>query len=501
MEIKENVRIEDVPKEVRMVGGVLLAAGYEAYLVGGCVRDLFTGNAPKDYDITTNATPEQIISLFPKTFYENSFGTVGVVTCGEELGSVCSNESVKIVEVTPFRKEGKYLDGRHPEKVEWANSVEDDLSRRDFTCNALALNMATSRLIDRYCGLEDLKNGLLRAVRDPDERFQEDGLRLLRAVRFAAQLDLELDIVTRESVIRNADMLRRISSERVRDEFSKLLMTDNPMKGLVLLEQVGLLKYIVPELERGIGVTQNQAHKYDVWEHNLRTLQHAADKGWPLLIRLAALFHDVSKPETKRFSREKGIITFYGHDVVGGRVTREILTRLKYPKEIIEDVSLLVRWHMFFSDTEQISLSAVRRMISNVGEDMIWELMNLRICDRVGTGRPKEEPYRFRKYQAMVEQALKDPISLKMLKIDGKGIMDVTQETPGPKIGYILHALFQEVIEEPMKNTEEYLRERALHMKSYPLEELKTLAEKGREEMTEKNEELIKDIQKKFRVS
>jgi hypothetical protein len=217
-------------------------------------------------------------------------------------------------------------------------------------------------------------------------------------------------------------------------------------------------------------------------------------------MRLSALFHDVSKPETKRFSREKNVITFYGHDVVGARVTREILTRLKYPKEITEDVSLLVRWHMFFSDTDQISLSAVRRMIANVGEDMIWELMNLRMCDRVGTGRPVENPYRFRAYQAMVEQAMKDPVTLKMLKIDGKRIMGVTRETPGPKIGYILHALFEEVIENPEKNTIEYLEERALHMKSLPIEELKLLAEKGKEEMEEKNVEIVKEIKKQFHV-
>jgi poly(A) polymerase/tRNA nucleotidyltransferase (CCA-adding enzyme) len=208
----------------------------------------------------------------------------------------------------------------------------------------------------------------------------------------------------------------------------------------------------------------------------------------------------VSKPETKRFSREKNVITFYGHDVVGARVTHEILSRLKYSKEIIEDVSLLVRWHMFFSDTEQISLSAVRRMISNVGKDMIWDLMNLRMCDRVGTGRPVENPYRFRAYQAMVEQAMKDPVTLKMLKIDGKRIMDVIQETPGPKIGFILHALFQEVIDEPEKNTTEYLEERALHMKSLPLEELKHLAERGKEEMEEKNDNQIKEIKKQFHV-
>ncbi len=500
MEIKDNLDISTLPKEVRSVGAVLVASGFEAYIVGGCVRDLLMGKDPKDYDITTNATPEEIIALFPKTFYENTFGTVGVVTCGEDLDTVCSSENVKIVEVTPFRKEGKYLDGRHPSEVSWAKTVDEDLVRRDFTCNALAYSVKDLQVKDISQGQKDIKDKVVRAVGNPDDRFEEDALRLLRAIRFVVHLDFNLDPVTHESIKRNAQLIKRISQERIRDEFSKIIMTDFPMRGVILLSELGLLQHIVPELEKGKGVGQNQAHKYDVWEHNLRTLQHAADKKWPLFMRLSALFHDVSKPETKRFSREKNVITFYGHDVVGARVTREILSRLRYPKEIIEDVSLLVRWHMFFSDTDQISLSAVRRMISNVGEDMIWELMNLRMCDRVGMGRPVENPYRFRAYQAMVEQAMKDPVTLKMLKIDGKRIMGVTQETPGPKIGYILHALFEEVIENPEKNTVEYLEERALHMKSLPIEELKALAEKGKEGMEEKNIEQVSAIKKQFHV-
>ncbi len=489
-----------LPKEVRMVLGALKFAGFEAYVVGGSVRDLVMDREPKDYDVTTNATPEQIISLFPKTFYENTFGTVGVVTCGEDLGTVCSSDSVRIVEVTPYRKEGKYEDGRHPSDVTWASELKNDLVRRDFTINALAYDLSTETIVDEYKGQEDIKDKVIKTVGNADDRFQEDALRLIRAIRFCAQLDFDLDSVTRESLERNAHLIKKVSWERIRDEFSKILLTDAPMRGVILLSEVGLLQHIVPEIERGRGVSQNQAHKFDVWEHNLRTLQHAADKKWPLFMRLSALFHDVSKPETKRFSREKNVITFYGHDVVGARVTHEILTRLKYSKEIIEDVTLLVRWHMFFSDTEQISLSAVRRMISNVGKDMIWDLMNLRMCDRVGTGRPVENPYRFRAYQAMVEQAMKDPVTLKMLKIDGKRIMDVTQETPGPRIGFILHALFQEVIDNPEKNTTEYLEERALHMKSLPLEELKQLAERGKEEMEDRNEEMVSSIKKQFHV-
>ena len=489
-----------IPKEVISVLAVLQSAKFVAFLVGGCVRDLMMGNNPKDYDVTTNATPEEIIALFPKTFYENTYGTVGVVTCGEDLGTVCSDESVKIVEVTPYRLESDYTDSRHPDEVEWSKSIEDDLKRRDFTVNAMAYNPISGEVVDLFNGQNDLRDKILRAVGDPDKRFQEDALRLMRAVRFVCQLDFDLDSVTRESLERNSGLLKNISRERVRDEFIKTINTDFIMRGVVLMRDLNILQFVVPELLRGIGVMQNQAHSFDVWEHNLRTAQHAADKKWPLHIRLSALFHDISKPETRRFSKEKNDYTFYGHDVVGGRVSREIMERLKFPKDISETVVTLVRWHMFFSDTEQITLSAVRRLISNVGKDNIWDLINLRICDRIGTGRPKEEPYRLRMYESMVKQALEDPISLKMLKTDGVRIMSVTQETPGPKVGYILHALFNEVLEEPARNTEEYLDNRAKELVLLSVEELKELGKQGKDVMEEKNIEKVKEIRKQFKV-
>ena len=333
-----QIQQNQVPKEVLMVIAVLQGASFEAYLVGGCVRDIIMGVTPKDYDVTTNATPEEIIALFPKTFYENTYGTVGVVTCGEDLGTVCSNESVKIVEVTPYRIESNYEDNRHPKTVTWSKNILDDLGRRDFTANAIAYNPVTHEIVDPYNGIKDIENKIIRAVGDPDVRFQEDALRLMRAIRFMSQLDFDIEFVTRESVEKNNNLLKNISRERVRDEFCKLLMTNYPMRGLVIMKETGLLDHCVPELLRGVGVTQNQAHAYDVWEHNLRTLQHAADKKWPLHVRLAAIFHDISKPETKRFSREKNVITFYGHDVVGARVTHEIMERLKFSKEMIQKV-------------------------------------------------------------------------------------------------------------------------------------------------------------------
>jgi poly(A) polymerase/tRNA nucleotidyltransferase (CCA-adding enzyme) len=273
------------------------------------------------------------------------------------------------------------------------------------------------------------------------------------------------------------------------------------MMALVLAHQLGLLKYIAPDLIRGIGVDQNQAHSYDVFEHNLRSLQHAADKGWELDIRLAALFHDISKPETRRRSDEKNDWTFHGHEVVGGRLVKIILTDLRFSRETIEKVGKLVRWHMFFSDPDQITLSAVRRMIRNVGEENIHDLLNLRICDRIGTGRPKEQPFRFRKYKAMVDEALRDPISVGMLKTDGTRLMEKFHVKAGPSIGHVLNALLEEVLEDPKRNSEEYLDSRTVELLKLPETDLKALGEAGKRKKEEAEEAEIKKIQEKHHVA
>jgi poly(A) polymerase/tRNA nucleotidyltransferase (CCA-adding enzyme) len=268
-----------------------------------------------------------------------------------------------------------------------------------------------------------------------------------------------------------------------------------------MLHSTGLLTHIVPELEVGRGVKQPQAHAYDVWEHLLRTAQHAADKEFNLEMRLAALFHDVGKPKTKGFSHETNQPTFYGHEVVGSRETRKILERMKFSRATIEKVTKLVRWHMFFADTESITLSAVRRMIVNVGPENIWDLMNLRVCDRIGTGRPKENPYRLRKYKAMIEEALRDPVSVGMLKIDGKKLMETLQIGPGPKIGFILNALLEEVLEDPKLNTEEYLVAKSKELLALPEPELKARADKGKEKKEHVEDREIGDIRRKHKVS
>ena len=490
----------NIPKEIRGVLMILEQAGFEAYLVGGGVRDIVRKKTPKDWDVATNAVPEEIIKLFPKTFYENAFGTVGVVTCGEDLGTVCSDDSVKVVEVTPYRVEEKYSDGRHPDKVSFSKSINDDLKRRDFTINSMAYRLATNELLDPFRGRVDLENNIIRAVGNPEDRISEDALRILRAVRFSSELGFSCDTDLEKVIREKKDDLEKISKERIRDEFVKILLSDNPMDGITLAHTLGLLGFIAPELERGIGVMQNQAHKYDVWGHNLRTLQHAADKKWPLIIRIAALFHDISKPETRRFSPEKNDYTFYGHDVVGARVARSIMQRLKFSNEITEIVTMLVRWHMFFSDVEQITLSAVRRLIAHVGEKHIWELMDLRVCDRIGTGRPKENPYRLRKYKSMVEEALRDPVSVGMLKVDGGEIMKITGEAPGPRVGFILHAILEEVLDDPKLNEKDVLEKRVLELAKLSDGELKKLGQAGKEAKEKKEEEELTEIRKKHWV-
>jgi poly(A) polymerase/tRNA nucleotidyltransferase (CCA-adding enzyme) len=482
--------------------------GFEAYLIGGCVRDLLLNRKPKDWDVTTDATPEEIIALFKDTFYENNYGTVGIVN--EES----KDETLKVIEVTPYRLEAEYSDNRRPDHVTFSKNLEDDLQRRDFTINAIALDIKeiaknksvkggpkfSGEYLDYYNGHEDLQAKIIRTVGEAHDRFTEDGLRILRAVRIATEIGFCIDKKTEKAIVTNASLLTNIAKERIRDEFTKIIMSDNPMAGLVLCRKMGLIPYIIPKIESTVSVEQSRSHIYDVFEHSLRSLQHTADKKYPLEIRLAALFHDIGKPPTRRRDKEQDIWTFYGHEVTGAKIVAEILADLRFPKKIIEKVTKLVRWHMFFADTEQISLSAVRRIISSVGRDNIWDLMNLRGADRMGMGRPKESPYRLRKYHSMVEEAMTDPVSVGMLEIDGAQVMKFTGEAPGPKIGYMLHALLEEMLENPALNTEEYLKKRAKELAKLDANDLKKLGDSGKETKEKEEEKKIEEIRKKHWV-
>ena len=491
-----------IPKEVLEVSQKLKSAGYEAYLIGGCVRDILIGRKPADWDVTTNAKPEEIIKTFPDTFYENVYGTVGV------KNENATDETLKVVEVTPYRLEAEYSDNRRPDSVTFSDKLEDDLKRRDFTFNAIALNIDgvgkeegfyKGQIVDLFNGQEDLNNKILRTVGNPHERFQEDGQRILRAVRIGNYVGFEIDSETEKALAEESHLLKNIAKERIRDEFVKIIMSPEPAQGIKMCQKFSLLKYIIPELEKTIGIEQGGAHKFDVWEHSLRSLQHAADRNFTLEVRLSALFHDIGKPKSRR-AGEKKEWTFYGHEVIGARMTEKILLDLRFPTKVIEKVTKYVRTHMFFADTELISLSAVRRIVARVGKDNVWDLMDLRACDRIGMGRPKEDPYRLRKYHAMIEEATRAPISVGMLNIDGKKIMEVAKEAPGPKIGFVLHALLEEVLDDPKLNTEEYLNKRASELIQLPEKDLREIGEEGKKKKEEENEEEVKIIRKSHKV-
>lgn len=483
----------DIPLVVRQTAETLENAGYEAYLVGGCVRDLLRGKSPKDWDLTTNAHPEQIQELFVEHYANNDFGTIGVKTEDED-------PTLAIIEITPYRSESGYTDLRRPDTVTFGVSLDEDLSRRDFTINALAYRPKTDTLVDHFGGMEDLDAKRLKTVGDAHARFNEDALRMMRAVRLAAELGFVIEPATMTAISENSLLLKRISIERVAAEFLRIINSSEPMQGIIFLEKLGLLEHFIPELKAGIGCDQSGIHAFDVYEHNLRTLQAAADKDFPEHVRVAALFHDIGKPATRRTGGKNKHYTFFGHEVVGARMTKSILERLKLPRETIDTVVNLVRWHMFFSDPEMITLSAVRRTITRIGEEHIEDLLNLRVCDRIGTGRPKEQPFRFRKYKAMVDEALRDPISVKMLKVNGDRIMAMTGEKPGRRLGYVLNALLEEALEDSTKNTEEYMEKRALELLTLDEAALIELSEAGKRKQAEEEAAALRDIAREHKV-
>ncbi len=497
-----------IPQEVKNIIEKLQEKGFEAYAVGGCVRDLILGKKPKDWDVTTNASPEEIQKIFPESVYENEFGTVGVKTGSDD-------ESLKIVEVTTYRVDAKYTDKRHPDSVRFTRNLEEDLARRDFTINAMALEIqnlkiknqndnSKFKIIDPFNGQRDLKDKLIRAVGEPEERFGEDALRMLRAVRFAVELSLtdsrvqrgvelgfEIEEKTKAAIKKNAGWLKAIAKERIRDEFEKIIMSASPDKGILMLHELGLLEFIIPELETGVDVRQNRHHIFTIFDHNINSLKFAAEKKFNLVVRLAALLHDVAKPQAKR--GEGADSTFYNHDIMGARAAVKILERLKFSREIIERVANLIRNHMFVYDIGAVTEAGVRRLLVRVGPKNMEDLIALRVADRLGSGVPKAQPYRLRHFQYMVEKVQHDPISAKMLKVNGNDIMEILKIKPGPKIGAILDVLLAEVIEDPKLNTKEYLSERVKKLNEMDLSQLRTMAKEKIEEKKEEEDKVIKN--------
>jgi len=474
-----------IPKEVKNVLASLKKAGFAAYIVGGCVRDFLLDNEPKDWDVTTNAKPEEIQKVFPDSFYENNFLTVTARTGSKKL-------ELAEVEITTYRLEAKYSDKRHPDEVKYAEKLEDDLSRRDFTVNAIAMDNK-KKIVDLFDGQDDLKKKLIRAVGDANERFEEDALRMLRAVRFATTLGFEIEKKTAEAIKKNCIWLEAVSQERIRDEFVKIIMADRAAEGIELLRELNLLKYVLPELLENYGVGQNKHHIYDCYQHAVKALEFTAKKKFNMFVRVAALLHDIAKPRVKVGEGENS--TFYNHEIVGAKVTFQILNRLKFSKKEIEKITKLVRFHLFYYNVGEVTESSVRRLVKNVGQENIEELLQVRQADRIGSGVPKAEPYKLRHLKYLIDKVAQDPISAKMLAINGNDLMQTLDIKPGPRIGWILDVLLGYVLDDPKKNTKEFLTVEVAKLGKLGDKELQSLAEKSKEEKSEvetKRDEMTK---------
>lgn len=495
----------EIPKEVREIVSTLIKLGFQAYVVGGCVRDLLFGREPKDWDIATDARPDEIQELFstfagatadkPATVYENEFGTVGVKT-----GS--TDPKLAVIEITTFRKEEKYSDLRHPDKIEFTKTIEEDLARRDFTINAIALDISNEKpdIRDPFGGQADLQSKLIRAVGEPEKRFSEDALRLMRAVRFAAELEFDIEDKTAEAIRKSAKLLGMIAKERIRDEFTRIILAPGkgPYNGLLQLEELGLLQHVIPELREGIGVAQNKHHIYTVWKHNLLALDYASKKNYSFEIRLASLLHDIGKPRTK--AGEGSDSTFYNHEVVGAKMTKALLTRLHFSNKIVEKVTHLVRYHLFYYDVDEVTAAGVRRFLARVGEENVDDLIKVREADRIGSGVPKAHPYKLRHLKFMIEKVKRDPLSPKMLAVKGSEVMETLNIPPGPKIGWILSILLEEVLDDPKKNSIKYLVSRIKQLGELTNEELKKIAEGSKKKKEEFESGIEAEMKKRYYV-
>ena len=448
-----NSMIKLIPEEILKTYKKIQEANFEIYLVGGCVRNMLLKKPVKDWDMTTNAVPEQMLKIFPKAFYDNKFGTVGIPIKNG------------IIEITTFRTEHGYSDKRRPDSVKWGKTIEEDLARRDFTINAIALRITTNEqllttnLIDPYEGQKDIENKIIRAVGNPKERFKEDALRLLRAIRIATELCFTIEECTWKEIACDSPLIKHVSGERIRIELLRIMQSNNSHEGIMLLEKTNLLKYILPELVTGIGVSQTRPgrhHTDDVFTHNVLSLKFCPSTD--PVVRFSALLHDVGKP--KVMSKDKdNLVIFHNHEVAGARMAEKICERLKFSKIDKERVVNLIRWHMFGVNENQTD-SAIRRFIRKIGVKNVKDMLDIRIADRLGSGRPADS-WRLKLFKEKVEEQLKPAkFSINDLAIDGNDIMKELKIKPGPKIGEILRKLFTEVDEDLSRNNKEYLLKR-----------------------------------------
>jgi tRNA nucleotidyltransferase (CCA-adding enzyme) len=446
----------------------------EVYLVGGAIRDILINKETKDFDfIVRNVDATDLEAYLSKegevSLVGKSFGVFKFVPKG--LKGKIEPFDIALPRTEKAGMSGGYRDFEIQSDKDL--KIEDDLSRRDFTINALAWDMISQNLIDEFDGLKDLENKTIRAIGNPNKRFQEDYTRMMRAIRFSAQLGFKIEDKTSKVIKSKSQEIISIPSERINEEFTKIIMSDNGEESIRQMQSVGLIKALIPELEAGVGIAQNKNHIYEVFDHNVRALGVAIKKGYRLELRLAALFHDIAKPHTKE---GEGVdATFYNHDAEGSKMSKKILRRLNYSNQVIKEVAHLVRYHMFYYSLDIVSDAGVRRLLNRLGKENIDDFINLRICDRLGMGRPKAKPWKLIQLERRFKEVQLDPITPKMLKITGHDLIDDLKLSPGPKIGLILNALLGEVLEDPKHNTKKHLKDRAVELNKLGDKDLKKM--------------------------
>jgi len=434
-----------IPDPVTWVVATLQRRGYEAYVVGGCVRDLLMGRKPNDWDVTSSARPEETVALFPKVIPTGiKHGTVTVLVDGEPI------------EVTTYRSDGDYSDGRDSDTARFGDSLREDLSLRDFTMNAIAYDPVAGLLVDPFDGAKDISHRLVRAVGEAKDRFCEDGLRAMRALRFMATLRFELDLPVVDAIQSTLPLLGTVSVERFRDELLKLLGADQPHAALDAAQRLGALSLFIPELTDGVGCTQNRHHKHDVWTHTLVAVEHTV--GDPIR-RLGALLHDVGKPATRApYEDRPGEFSFLMHELTGAEMTASIADRLKLSSAEKQRVVGMVEHHMFSCDPGQ-KPAGMRRFLRRVGPELVPDLLALRIGDVVGKGLGEDATAKVNPFREALERVQQEPqlLSTRDLAVEVADVMRELAVAPGPRVGEVLKSLLERVTEEPTLNTREAL--------------------------------------------
>jgi len=456
----------------------------------------------KYYDKFLTKTGKRLLNKSIKKFNQEKFGF--------KLPEF-SGKTKNMAEVTTYRSEQGYSDRRHPDTIVFEKELDKDLARRDFTVNALAMKSTKSQIpipkqisnfkfqisnfyvIDLFGGQKDIKKKIIRAVGEPVDRFKEDALRMMRAVRLACELGFSIEAKTERAIKKMAGGLKFISNERTKDELVKIIESAKAYEGMMKLHELKLLQYIIPELLLGEKCKQDRHHVYTVFKHSMLSLKFCPSKDWR--VRFAALLHDIGKPKTKVI--RGGVATFYNHEYVSAKMALKIMRRLKFSNEDMKKVENLVRYHMFYYNVDEVTASSVRRLIAKAGKENLKDLIKVRIADRLGSGTPKAKPYKLRHLEYMMKKVQNDPVSVKMLKINGDDLMKLLKIKPGPKIGTILDVLLCEVIEEPKLNNKKYLEKRSKELNELDLKELRA---KARERIEERKMEDDQELKKEFWV-